>query len=282
MPKILIDSRRRDNVPGRTSSPVDYTYTLDSEIKVYEQLRLMHISMPKSVYNVSPHNNTFKVHHFFGLQEVTIVLTPNQYTGSELAAELQTQLQASALPVSSGYLITYNVNTNKLSIDNSAVGDDTVFAPLGYATVDGYNSNASNSLLGLPHSFAVQFGAAGSVEFPYQVDLSGPRYLYLQLSMVTEESANVFSEAGRFHFALSLTEAGFGEIVNWDAMNEYQQAFKIQKSHIKKINVRWFYDDGHLLADGRLNKSAEPMASTLSLLENDFHNVDHHILLEVI
>lgn len=147
---ILVDSK--DRRTGVSNSITDYHYYLvsgsngngrpisfekRSKSKQYF-IRLENIRIPVSFYAIASDNNTFTFDESTGNSDVTITVSPGNYTIDELITEVETQMDAGG---TNAYTITYDEITQKITIASDGAGGnfsfDTVFtstllAILGY------------------------------------------------------------------------------------------------------------------------------------------------------
>jgi|6_EtaG_2_1085325.scaffolds.fasta_scaffold13239_5 hypothetical protein len=119
---IIIENYQR---AVKSNSATDFTYLLTQPIKFSNRshkkqyyVRIENVRCPISFYNVNSNNNVLEwTDGVSAGSSANVTITPGNYTIDELIAELQTQMNAA---VSGTYTITYNDNTQKVNIAQSA------------------------------------------------------------------------------------------------------------------------------------------------------------------
>lgn len=152
--------RSRDRTSGSSS---------EFEFKQVDQIlegeyQVEWATIPNTLYNVSTTNNVLAVTSGTG----SATLTPGNYTGATLAAEVQTQLTAVH---ASARTVTYSSISNKLTI-TAADASATVFGPA--------TANDGARVVGVAPGTTTSV-ASGS-ECPYVVFLGSPLSLGIQIS----------------------------------------------------------------------------------------------------
>jgi hypothetical protein len=166
---VTIESQHRENAAGTT--PSEYTVNFPPLQDVYG-MRVTAVCMANAQYAVHAHNNVLDFYDAAAAAAFTAVLGPGNYTGAELATEVDVQMNA-AMSVGAGvnFTCTYSAISNRLTI--TRVGA-TLFQ-LRFATGT-YARFTACRVLGWP---AVDTVAAAVAVSPYGVQLQGDEYLYV-------------------------------------------------------------------------------------------------------
>jgi hypothetical protein len=155
--------------------------------------------------------------------DATLTITENNFTGSQISTELQTQLNAAGL--SNTYAVAYDSQSKKLTITLSAgallfsfeAGDQDAYEELGFTT-----GVIDTSYVGT-----------------YPVNLSGTRYLDLQMNFATNNltgnhRANVMQRIP--------VNGSFGTVISWSNESDDWQSV----SSLNSIYLRIIDDKGNL------------------------------------
>ncbi len=113
---VFLDSH--DGVKGRSSlRPSFHVPTNAFACGQGESMRLVlkNFTMPKSFYDVNQSNSTFWYRNTDNNTSVKITLEPGDYTASELAAEIQARVRATAGLGGSSFAVSYDAKTRKFT-----------------------------------------------------------------------------------------------------------------------------------------------------------------------
>jgi hypothetical protein len=117
---IILNTLFRENYYGTTST--DFTIVLPYYFKNVLSLRLSSVQLPNVIYNVSAYsgNNTFSVMEDATAVSGTIVIPDGNYTDiASFTTFLQTQINTQLGISPPRFLVSYNPNSNKITISNS-------------------------------------------------------------------------------------------------------------------------------------------------------------------
>ena len=132
---ISVDSRGRNET--LSASNTDFLYQMTQPINFHKRsenkqyfIRIENIKVPVSFYNLNSNYDTFNFTlSSSGAQSIT--LDHGNYTIDELISELETQMNA----ILSGFTITYNEITQKVSIQNATVQNISAISGNGWRLV---------------------------------------------------------------------------------------------------------------------------------------------------
>lgn len=131
------------------------------------QVALLNVVVPMSFYAVGGLTNGLRYSLDGGATWLTATLPSKNYTGTTLAAALETLI--------AGVTFTYDSETLRVSADPAAID----------FLIDGPGSSASR-VIGV-HDEAFQANAAVTA-FPFPVDIAGPRYIVFDTDLPTDNS----------------------------------------------------------------------------------------------
>jgi hypothetical protein len=114
--KVIIAVNSRDRNFGQYMDSNDFRWTLRRPLKEIISIELVNGHIPADLYNIASGWNEFEFGEGAAIpsQVWKVTLTPGQYTATELAAELQTRLNALPGKVNT-YTVTYNTITRKIT-----------------------------------------------------------------------------------------------------------------------------------------------------------------------
>lgn len=126
--------------------------------------RLASFHINENLYNVTSYNNTFE------WDGADYTLTPGVYTGSTLAAEIQTQITGTL----ANFVCTYNDTTKKLTLINSPPDG------VPHLSFVGHNSH---DVLGFPKNYAQALTSLDVDQTStYPIDVTGEKHLYIKFN----------------------------------------------------------------------------------------------------
>lgn len=229
---FLLNSHNRNDFGNTEDTIENYSYNLAFPIKNVSKMQLLQAIVPKSIYPViANYNDTLTLD--IASNPYTLTFTAQNYTGAQLAAEFQAKARAAASITD--FDVTYDVQTNKLSITTAAVSYN----------ID--DQGGLSAILGVRHYNLVSAGGE-TKELPYQVDLSFPRYLLLDIVLSDSYNSQVYDAFNTYSFVVPISGSNFIEISNYYQGTFYQQIDKTSDVSIRVIQVRWSLPDGNKLS----------------------------------
>ena len=120
---VAVNSRDRNVGADYTSS--SFRWSFQRPLKDVLSVELVNGSVPADLYTIAVGWNTFTFCENT-LTSVLVTLTPGYYTPTDLAAQLQTQLNAVAGKLNT-YAVTYSVTTRRLTITGTGPATFTFF-----------------------------------------------------------------------------------------------------------------------------------------------------------
>ena len=124
-------------------------------------------------------------------------------------------------------------------------------------------TDAACRVLGLTLGTDFALATASTSNFPQQVDLSFPRYLILNVSVVGNQSEQVWTEKQSNTFWVPYEDSNFGDIQSWTEAENYEQADLVTDSSFTDLEISWTTPDS----------LANPYFS--------FDGIDHQLLFEI-
>ena len=241
--KLFIDSYFRE-----TGTPESYTIKMAFPAKYIKNLRLVGAFVPKTIYPVRTGFNDTLDFTYSGAK--TAVMSQKNYTGSQLAAELESKIQTAIS--SSNVTVAYDEQTNKLTFTESAGTAFTVATQT--TTVD------VKKVLGVAGG---ETCTSSSVEATNQVDLSYPRYLLLDVDCGQSFGEGVNTVANSHSFVVPMTSSDFLDLENYTEASFFQQQEAAANLSFQTVRIDWKTPDA---AD----------------LQTDFfEGIDHQILFDL-
>lgn len=213
------------------NSPSDVIFNLNfnqsNELENYA-MSIQQITLPNSVYPINSNNNKLYWNEDGGAT-VTSTLTANSYTGTQLATELTTQMNADS-PGGRTYAVTYDSQSKKLTFTES-VGLPNTFAFLTGSKdcvvetgVDGDGSNHSTSYI---------------ADNP--IYLAGTQYIDIQADI----SSNNYSSNGKSNIIERIPiSANFGSVIIYQ--NSSDDFIKLNDDSLNTLEIRVLDDKGNL------------------------------------
>ena len=223
---LFLDSDHANQI-GTTPSDLIFNlnFNVANDMSGYA-MAIQSISIPNMVYPINSNNNKIYWKEDGGAV-ITSTLTENNYSGMEMATELQTQLNADT-GIARVYTVTYDSQSKKLNINTGILPNTIEF-------VDG-NNNAYAEL-----GFNSSAGSANQYTGAYPVYLSGTQYIDIQADITT----NNYSSNGKTNILerIPLT-ANFGSIITYqNASDDY---IDLNEDSINTLEIRVLDDKGNL------------------------------------
>lgn len=217
-----------NTVLGEDTSNVDVpinTVGLNSEIRGMS-VALEYIHFMNSMYPVTLENNRVRFTEV-GADTYDITLTPQNYSASDLAAELKAQMDAAG---TNTYTVTYNTNSASLEISGDTTDwtfDET--AKSAYQVL-----GVTNADIGVTNSSGTTYSMSGIV------DVSGPKVLVIECQQLADYGTS--RKDTNFLKQIPL-QHGFGTVETFQCM---VPSFKhIRMQSIKNLTLRLRDENGN-------------------------------------
>jgi len=244
--RLSCDSRQRKNLTDYNLSSYEIDLTNHAKITDIVSCRVIQAEVPNSEYLVNSSNNTINIFEE-GVNPPTVsysaTIAVGDYTGTGLAAAVQTALQACGSPQAGGYDVTFDAVTHKLTVKNlNLVVAYFIIKPSSAFMVIGAKNENSPVVTG-------GVGTAG-LQLPNQISLAPERYMYLyidELKPIQSSSGRIMtsdSNIPAMPLARFQMNANVNEYVLLDTSNEqfYGERLKTfaQPLTLSNLTVRWF------------------------------------------
>ena len=269
-----IDSSERD--PVSYPNPGDYVVELRHPIYDVKKLSIVSARIHASQFLINDRNKTFDfVVHGSPDTVATVTLTPGNYSGKTLAAELQTKVNAAlgGTYVSSPIDFTYDKDKNEIAIASlsSAAPAGSEFSFKFYDGVNGYHSSVATAGYTTPHDI---FGlAANNVRsnttdleaqgllITGSLNLQGPDALIIKISNGADElNKTVYSDTPFYTGRILMC----GDVINYSGSDDaVEHNFDTGTQNISKLRIQFFY------------------SSNNRLIPYDFRNANHILKLNI-
>jgi hypothetical protein len=135
--KITVEVNSQDRSRTQSYYSNNFRWEFRRPLKDVVAIELVSGSIPADLYNVSPAWNKFMFAEGSGAK-IKVTLTPGQYTATEIATELQTQLNEVA--TINTYTVTHSDTTKRLTITGDTTTKFTFFFQTGLPYVDTINT----------------------------------------------------------------------------------------------------------------------------------------------
>lgn len=217
--RVLLDTR--DKQTGSTTNEPVFSLDVQSQLNGPYGFALKSAVIPNLVYPVNSSNNTF-VFAEGGGSNITSTLTAQNYTGTQLASELQTVLNADGGLV---YTVSYDSQTGKLTIapSSSTVQFKTTNTAFTASFVLGFDDTTDTA-------------DASSITSDYPVRLDGSMYIDIELSGMspnTVTSKNTSTPLCRIPLAGS-----FGAIITYENDSVKDEMIHIDSTALSHLRMR--------------------------------------------
>ena len=220
---LFADSRYKINGSNSNFQVSHASSNLEAGVEV--AVSVDSVTFYNSEYPINSYNNVIQFRE--ALDDVTTysaTLTPGNYSGSELALEMQTQLN-SATGNAYSYVVTYNNNTGKITIAGLLLPD--VFKIVSINEIYGIDVMTGFSVTTTGSNIAILAG----VEY---VDLCLP-------SLISGNMSNNLNEYGLMK-RISL-DYPWGSLITYNQM-ESDQSVIIQKEYLDNLRIQLKRPDG--------------------------------------
>ena len=216
------------NRSATSTSSSDFNIRLSRNIKDVEKVIIKSVEIPISYYPVNDNTNVIT---FTDNVPNTYVatLTNKNYTGDDLATEMQTKMNA----LLAGFVITYDEDTLKFTFTNSTNDFEITLTGTSAYRIIGLESDTT---------------IAGAYTSENIVNLSGTNHIFLKsdfLSRGAELSLNDGSNDG-YIFRVVVNE-GFGSVLHYrvEAVNEH--SFHYSKMLLDTLDFKLYDEEGNAL-----------------------------------
>ena len=274
-----IDSGERD--PVSYPNPGDYVVELRHPIYDVKKLSIVSARIHASQFLINDRNKTFDfvVHGSSADTVVTVTLTPGNYNGKTLAAELQTRVNL-ALDAALGnntydadpIVFTYDKDKNEIVVTAGANAGSSDFSFKFYDGTNGYHSSVATEGYTTPHDIFglpannVRSNTAGPLEaqgilITGSINLQGPDALILKISSGAEElNKTVYSDTPFYTGRILMC----GDVINYSGVDDaVEHNFDTGAQNISKLRIQFFY------------------SSNNRLIPYDFRNANHVLKLSI-
>jgi hypothetical protein len=205
------------NSANKTSGSVnDFKISLPPArtLKNVRSIEVHNIELPFSWYPITSANNTIAFTDDIP-NDYTCTITPGNYTGDELASEIQTKMSAEL----AGFTVTYNPKTLKFTIANGSDDFELI-----------YTTTTASKLIGLDEDS----GVVATWTSDNIINLSGTNHVYLishKLSQGRDQA--IVDNTLKDIFIRIPVDEGFGNVIRYKteasqtATIQYQNNFNI-------------------------------------------------------
>jgi len=267
-----IDSGERD--PTIYPNPSDYVIELKNPIYDVNKISIASARIHASQLLINDRNKTFDfVIHTTPETVVPVTLTPGNYNGKTLAAELQTKVNDAlgGAYVTSPISFTYNKDKNEISIESlSSAAAGSEFSFKFYDGANGYTSatggyTTPHDILGLPPDNAKSntpaTGGVSGLLITGSINLQGPDALVIKISSGAEElNKTIYSDTPFYTGRILMC----GDVINYSGQDDIvEHNFDTGSQNITKLRIQFFY------------------SSNNRLIPYDFRNANHILKLNV-
>jgi hypothetical protein len=216
--KVLIDSKFRE-----TGTIDEYKFLLPHPIKKVREIRLLQSVLPNSIYQIDTGYNSFSFTDDTP-ETNTITLSSGNYTGTQLAAEITTQLNATM--TDSDFTVTYDDQTNKFT---------TTKADAGTWSYNTTTNKEIREILGI--SSTGSGDQTTDWEHTNMVDLSFPRHIFIDVNTGSTNTNDVMTKSDAHSFAVNLNGDPYTiDITN--SLADYLQVENNNNNDARSISVK--------------------------------------------
>ena len=241
--KVLIDSKFRE-----TGTIDEYKFLLPHPIKKVREIRLLQSVLPNSIYQIDTGYNSFPFTDDTP-ETNTITLSLGNYTGTQLATEITTQLNATM--TDSDFTVTYNDQTNKFTTTKAD------------ASTWSYNTATNKEIREILGISSTGSGdQTTDWEHTNMVDLSFPRHIFIDVNTGSTNTNDVMTKADAHSFAVNLNGDPYTIDIT-SSLADYLQVENNNNNDARSISVKL-----HL-------------PTTSDTIPN-FNGLHHQLLLELI
>ena len=253
--------RKYINIDTRFSDEYNYlsvancNVTLPERINDVKSISIASIELPMSFYNISSSlgNNSFQMTSDTGTY--TIVVPDGEYISTNLKSTLNTLVadKTSASPSDLSFNIVSSPTGGELISVSSSINCSLNFAVNDYGVTDKYNVKSKLGwMLGF-HQVEYDITTTATTTAEFEIDLNGPRYLYLALeefhngcknSFISTVSSGLVNKNIIARISLDKSNYGFGKILPANRLNglllsdtrKYSGKVDLQKLNFQLLN----------------------------------------------
>lgn len=225
MVKVLVDSRFR--ISGTHAR---YKFTIPFPINNVRSMRLIYANFPKTSYPVELGFNDQIDFDYNATSFIATLTSGRNYSGSQLAAELKTQLDSASS--TTDFTVVYDANTNKLQV--TTVLQDFFFEAQ-------IATPAVRFVLGLVDPTAAN-AASKDFTLPNMVDLSHPKYHIIDVITGNSGHNSLFT-AGNTHSFFVPMYKDFLEFSEFDSLGQFLQSDINSNNPIQEMDIQIFNGD---------------------------------------
>jgi len=202
-------------------------------------MSLVSVSLPRTI---TPVNDTYNGYVDWSQAEIgsganqQIVIPNGNYTGAELAAVLEEAIEDAFLD-GTWFSLTYNSQTNRLEFD---ITDATIMnsAPLVFAAQA--TTPESARLIGLLPDTAFSIPAIVALyEFPAQVNMSWPNYLYLNVRFSGRNTKSTITNDAEYSFIVPYGNSSWLDIAEYTVNTNFPQQIGNPMIDFEILDVEW-------------------------------------------
>ena len=215
--KVLIDSKFRE-----TGTIDEYKFLLPHPIKKVREIRLLQSVLPNSIYQIDTGYNSFSFTDDTP-ETNTITLSLGNYTGTQLATEITTQLNATM--TDSDFTVTYDDQTNKFTTTKAA----------GTWSYDTTANKEIREILGI--SSTGSGDQTTDWEHTNMVDLSFPRHIFIDVNTGSTNTNDVMTKADAHSFAVNLNGDPYTIDIT-SSLADYLQVENNNNNDARSISVK--------------------------------------------
>lgn len=226
---LFLDSNHATLI-GDTSADMIFTlnFNTGNDMENYA-ISIQSVTLPNLVYPFNKNNNTIYWNEDGGAT-ITSTITPNNYTGTQMAAYLQTMFNADSV-LGRTYTVVYDGQSKKMTMTESVGLPNTMAfftGSLGSPYDElGIKANSGNR--------------SSTYQFEYPVDLSGTEYVDIQTDITTRN----YSSNGKSNILERIpVPVSYGEIVSYQ--NTTDDYISLNEDSISSLEIRVLDDKGNL------------------------------------
>lgn len=222
---VFLDTRHSTTPETPSDCEFELNFNVANDLTNYS-LSIESVSFPNAVYVINSTNNKIYWKEDGGAT-ITSTLTTNNYTGDEIAVELQAQLNADTA-LARVYTVTYDSQSKKLTVScNAGVPDTIQFVSGDFNTYNELGYNAPTSALTILTS-------------DYPIRLDGTQYI----DVVSSIGNMNYSSNGRTNILARVPVlSGFGSIVYYE--NDSDDLLDLVQNDMTNLEIRLLDDRGY-------------------------------------
>ena len=137
--RVVVDSRVRNK--NLFPNPNSYEIPFEDDINDVKTAKLIYMDIPMSLYLINENFNTI----YFNINSISYMATipPGNYNATELASEMQSQINAvvASASVATTFAVTYNTRLDKFTFSSTLLAFSLLFAnkPRNLASLLGFS-----------------------------------------------------------------------------------------------------------------------------------------------